>query len=338
MVEYEKLRESVQRLQTLRDKLWMGLSEVDLQKSFNQEALAIFEDASMGAPIVNDWRKSVFMGVLFGLGAGLILVYLVQRIDDRVLPSNDLSGEFQLSIVGRVPEVKLIPSPDKLKALPRLRDRQLFTESYRNIRSSLLFMPVEEKRPKIIIITSAVPYEGKSTVCLNLAETLAFAGCRVLLIDADLRRGQIEKHFQVPSQPGLSDLLQGQTTIRDVVVQTAQNNLSFIPTGKPCVSPGELFLSPVTDAVLKDLSADYDFILIDTPPILAADDTTSLAPKADGVLFIVRESFTKSGLMRPAIDQLLQRRVKVLGLIVNRADSSSKEYCYYKYAEYYASK
>jgi succinoglycan biosynthesis transport protein ExoP len=234
--------------------------------------------------------------------------------------------------------VKLLQTSEKARALPRVHDRQLFAESYRNLRSSLLFMPTGDTRPKTIIITSAVPYEGKSTVTVNLAETLAHAGCRVLLIDGDLRRGQLQKFFQLPSEPGLSDLLQGPMSAEDVVLQTAQDNLFFLPIGKPGRSPGELFLATRTEGILKDLAGQYDFILIDTAPILATDDTTSLAPKTDGVLFVVRESFSKAGLIRPALDQLLQRQAKVLGLIVNRADSSSKEYCYYKYSEYYGSR
>jgi capsular exopolysaccharide synthesis family protein len=339
LAEYDKLRANVTRLQGICDRLYETVQKVDLDRGFSQETLTQLEDASMGMPTPKPWQKRVLVGAFLGILAGAALVYLVERMDDRVVPSTNLAHEFDINILGRVPNVKLIHSPDKAKALPKARDRQLFTESYRNLRSSLLFMPMAgEQRPKTIIVTSAVPYEGKSTVTVNLAETLAHAGCRVLLIDGDMRRGQLQKFFQLPSEPGLSDLLTGQMGVKEVVHQTPYENLFFVPTGKPTEVPGELFLNGRTDVVLRDLAANYDFVLIDTPPILATDDTTSLAPKTDGVLFVVRESFSKSCLVRPALDQLLQRQAKVLGLIVNRANSSANGYCYYKYAEYYGTK
>jgi capsular exopolysaccharide synthesis family protein len=339
LTAYERSRANAQRLQAICDDLTRTIQKVELDKALAQETLTkLDEGASIGLSISKPWARKIALGILMGLAAGGLIVYLIERVDDRVVPSTDLAGDFELSIIGRVPEVKLLQSPDRTKALPRPRDRQLFAESYRNLRSSLLFMPGSEHRPKTIVITSAVPYEGKSTVTVNLAETLARGGCRVLLVDGDLRRGELQKSLQLPGEPGLSDVLQGQVSASDAVLRTSHENLFFLPVGRITPSPGELFLGSRTDAVLKELAEQYDFILIDSPPILATDDTTSLAPKTDGVLFVVRESFSKAGLIRPAIDQLLQRQAKVVGLIVNRADSSSKEYCYYKYPEYYGAR
>jgi polysaccharide biosynthesis transport protein len=333
MTEFEKLKANVQRAQSLYDKLLDLLQSVDVNKSLGQESLSVLEQASVPVPAKVSAPKQLGIGLALGLAVGVGIIYLLERMDDRVTSMTDLVQHFQEEVVGRVPEIKLRRG-EPMKLLTDGDDRHMLAESYKNIRSSLMFMARGNERPKTMVITSAIPDEGKSTVIGNLAQTLAMAGSQVLLIDGDLRRGNLHKHFDVPLEPGMTDVLVGTTTAEEVM-RSVQPNLSFVAAGSACANPGELFLNTATDALLKQLAARFDFVLIDTPPVLATDDATSLAPKTDGVLFVVRESFSRAGLVKPALDQLYQRQVKVLGLIVNRANSSSKDYCYYKYREYY---
>ena len=204
-----------------------------------------------------------------------------------------------------------------------------FLEAFRSIRSSLLFMNNGGTKPKTILISSSVPEEGKSTVALYLAATLARSNSRVLLIDADLRRGTLHEFFGAASGPGLAEILNEELSFAEAV-PTGLENLALLPAGEAKRDPGELVLSPVWPSFLAEAGSQFDYILVDTPPVLAADDAATLAPKVDGVLFVVRGSFTSARMARGALDALRQRHVRVLGLIFNRAVSSPYENHYYR--------
>ena len=133
----------------------------------------------------------------------------------------------------------------------------MFVESFRNIRSSLLFMPAAGNRPKTILVTSSVPNEGKSIVTANLARTMASGGSRVLLIDGDLRKGHLHKLFGLPRTPGLTDFLLQEASYEQVVVSTSLPNLFFIPSGKVSNDSGDLYLSPSTDSLAQSNLARF---------------------------------------------------------------------------------
>jgi len=156
----------------------------------------------------------------------------------------------------------------------------------------------------------------------------------VLLIDADLRRGQLHELFDTNREPGLAKLLRQQRPVAECIAPTALPNLSIIPSGEPSTDSSELFLSGDFDQLLQEAQKQFDYIIIDSAPVFAADDATTLAPKMDGVLFVVRGSFTRASLARQALELLYQRQAKVLGLIFNRANSHNGSYGYYKYADY----
>jgi capsular exopolysaccharide synthesis family protein len=185
-------------------------------------------------------------------------------------------------------------------------------------------------KPKTIIVASSVPEEGKSTVALYLAATMAMGNSRVLLIDADMRRGALHEFFGAASSPGLAEILNGEISPANAIVHTGLENLALLPAGEAKRNPGELVLSSEWSRLLTEAKQQFDYVLVDTPPVLAADDVASLAPKVDGVLFVVRGSFTSARMARGALEVLRQRHVRMLGLIFNRAVSSPYEYHYYQ--------
>jgi len=213
----------------------------------------------------------------------------------------------------------------------------MFAESFRNIRSALFFANFHQQNPRTLLVTSAIPNEGKSTFAANLARTIAFSGARVLLVDCDLRRGVQHQLFDVPREPGLAELLTNGATLRQFVVPTSVPNLSLLPCGNAGERCSELLLGEKCDRLLAQMRAEYDCVVVDSIPIFAADDTTSLAPKMDGVLFVIRGSYTGTRTARRALELLYERQAKVLGLVFNRADASARSYEYYKYTKYYGS-
>jgi len=208
-------------------------------------------------------------------------------------------------------------------------------ESFRSLRSSLVFMPNQQEL-KTLIITSAIPGEGKSTIASNLAITMALAGARVLLVDADLRRGDLAALFNLDGQFGLSNVLRGEMSWRSVLQPTQHQTLSLIPRGPVTNQSGELLLVPLLNELLKELKKGYDLTVFNTSPILATDDTPTLAPNFDGAIMVLRAGFTPSRLTHSALRTLYQRQVNVLGMILNCVNAEVPDYCYYQYPKYYA--
>src|SRR3954466_11101363 len=191
---------------------------------------------------------------------------------------SEFQGQFSANVLGQIPKEK---TKGKVTLLQADDARHVFAESYRNIRSSIFFMPYDGPRPKTFLITSAVPNEGKSTISANLAITFALSGAKTLLIDGDLRRGAQREAFDISSKIGFAEVLKGEVNWQEVVVPTAYPSLFVLPRGKSLSQPSEHLLRDSTDRLLQELYNHYDYIIIDSSPVLAADDTTSLAPKID---------------------------------------------------------
>jgi capsular exopolysaccharide synthesis family protein len=172
---------------------------------------------------------------------------------------------------------------------------------------------------------------------------MALGGSNVLLIDGDLRRGRLHDMFGLQSKPGVAEMLlqplpppeELDKFIDKFIQQGPKPNLSFIARGSGQQNPGDLFLTNAFDAILARLRDRYDYVVIDSSPVFAADDSTTLAPKVDGTLFVVRSRFSRSSIVKEALDLLHQRQATVLGLILNRTDASDRSYHYYKYSEYH---
>lgn len=338
IAECERLKANVQRLQNVHERLLGLLQSVDMNKSLDQEIVSVMEKASPAFPTRTPPAKLFGLAAAGGLFAGLALVFLIARVDDRFTTLAELRDQFDEEIVGQVPEMGKGRRNGTLDLVELDDPRHIFAESYRNIRSSLLFMPVEGVRPKLLLVTSAVPNEGKTTVSANLARTMAFAGGRVLLVDGDLRKGRLHERFGVEGGKGLSGLLQEPGPLEEYVRPTALPNLFLLPSGPYLNQSTELFLSSPFDQLLKTFGERFDHVIIDSPPVFATDDAPTLAPKLDGVLFVVRGHFTKAGMARQALDILYQREATILGVVFNRAEVRSGSYYYYRYADYYHSR
>jgi capsular exopolysaccharide synthesis family protein len=333
LAQFNRVKGKVDRLKTLYDRLTNNLKDVDVSKVVDSgEQVSIMEMASPPMSVRPGWLKGLLTGIGCGAVVGIAILLLLDRIDDRMASFGEFQHHFSENVLGQIPKEKVA---GKVTLLQPDDARHVFAESYRNVRSSIFFMPCEGARPKTLLITSAVPNEGKSTVSSNLAITLALSGARTLLIDCDLRRGTIREAFGISSKIGFSEVLKQEVNWREVVVPTAYPNLFVLPRGKPAAQPSEHLLRESTDALLREIYNQYDYIVIDSSPVLAADDTTSLAPKIDATLFVVRLSYTSARLVRKALELLYNRQVNVPGVILNFVDTSLPEYYYYQYSEYY---
>ncbi|MFL6514669.1 MAG: polysaccharide biosynthesis tyrosine autokinase [Chthoniobacterales bacterium] len=333
LAQFNRVKGKVDRLKLLYDRLTNNLKEIDVSQVVDSgDQVGIMEAASAPMSVRPGLIKSLLLGLGCGAFAGILILILLDRIDDRMASIGEFQHHFTENVLGQIPKERVkgdvtLLQPDDA--------RHVFAESYRNVRSSIFFMPCEGVRPKTFLITSAVPNEGKSTVSANLAITMALSGARTLLIDCDLRRGALREAFGVSSKIGFAEVLKQEVNWREVVVPTHVPSLFLLPRGKTLAQPSEHLLRDSTDALLQDIYNHYDYIVIDSSPVLAADDTTSLAPKIDATIFVVRLAYTSARLTRKALDLLYSRQVNVPGVILNFVDTSLPEYYYYQYSEYY---
>ncbi len=335
LAEYEGIRAKIQSAESLSARISTMLDQVKIGKEVPVETISVLEPAGIAKADNSGFTKNIVIGCFIGLVFGLGLLFLLDRFDDRPVSFTELQEHFDEMILGQIPEDATRARDRKLLPLTVNDTRYAYAEAHRNLRSSLIFMAIEGARPRTIVITSAVPGEGKSTVAVNLAITMAFSGSRVLLIDADMRKGTVHEYFEITDQPGLADVLTGEARWDEVIQETHVPKLSVMARGNYPPNPGELLLTGA-DALLREIHDHFDFILFDSAPVLAADDTASLAPKVDGTLFVIRAAYTSARLARTALELLYQRQVNVMGIVFNSVETNSREYYYFKYPEYYS--
>jgi capsular exopolysaccharide synthesis family protein len=331
--EYKVLEAAVNRLRTQEDDLMKSV--MDIETSSDQSFLKVIRTAGPASLLPRGTTRHLLMGLLGGIVVGGIILFLLDRSDDRLASSTELLEHFPEPILGQIPDVAGSRTSQGLPLLQEEDERYTYAEAFRSLRSSLIFMP-NQLELRAILVTSAIPNEGKSTIASNLAVTMANAGARVLLVDADLRRGDIATLFDIDGKHGLSTILRGEMPWRDCLQDTRFPTLFVIPRGPVTNQSGELLLRPCVEGILEEMKASYDLVIFNTAPILATDDTPTLAPHFDGVLMVIRAQFTSAKLTQNALGALYQRQVNVLGLILNAVDTDTPDYYYYRYPKYYA--
>jgi polysaccharide biosynthesis transport protein len=337
LAQADNLQAKISRDQAMYDRLSSILDNVDLTRNIDQDPLAILQLASGSSRSYGKLKSNLSTAGFGGLAIGLGIILLITIRDDRFASVVEVEERIGDSVVGQVPDMGQLGNGAPLALLGNHDNRHLYFESYRNLRSALLYLAVDGVRPKLLLITSAVPNEGKSTIASNLACVMALGGARVLLIDGDLRKGHLHDLLGLKSKPGLAELMLQPENIDKFIQTSTVPNLWFIAGGDGRQNPGDLFLSAAFDGVLAKLREQFDYVIIDSSPIFAADDSTTLAPKMDGTLLVVRSRFSRSNIVKEALELLYQRQAVVLGLILNRTDASDRSYHYYKYSEYHSS-
>jgi capsular exopolysaccharide synthesis family protein len=303
-----------------------------VDKGIGQESVTPLEAASPPVPLPPQKMKHLIMAGLLGLILGIGIPIFIDRLDDRPTSSLELEQLFRMPVLAQFPLLK----PERRVGVRPLQlndERYPMIEAYRGLRSALIFRDSVKNRTKSIMISSARPHDGKSMVSANFAFTLAQAGARVLLIDADLRRGILHKNFSTPASPGLAEILAGKIPWTTAIVPTSVPNLDLVPCGESTGQRGNLFAE--VGKFLLEMPRHYDYYLFDTSPVMVGDDVLSLAPYVDGVIMVVRAGFTSGRLAQAALESLHLRQVNVLGLVFNGVDPNASNFHYYRFKEYY---
>lgn len=269
---------------------------------------------------------AILLGVTFGIGAALLIEYL----DDTIRSTEDIKAHKSLTFLGSL--VMLKKKDPKL--IDALDPRAPLRETFRTIRNSIRFATLD-KPPKAIVITSSMEGEGKSFVAANLAISVANEGKRVLIMDCDLRRPGIPDYFKVPNNFGLTNFLVGDADVKAIQLPTGVANLTVIPTGPIPPDPAKLVESQKMHQLVKEMMDAYDFVVVDTPPILAASDAIVFGNWVDGMVVIV-ESGRASKKHFPEIVELVRKaNINVIGAILNKVVGRETGYYYYHYKYYH---
>lgn len=337
IAEFDKIKSKSERTKSQYDRLLASLRSVDVTKAIPEDTITVLEKASPAISIRPGLARIMWMG--FGIGAmvGLGILFIIDRLDDRIESFMEFRSMFKENLLGQIPRED---TKGDLALLQPDDSRHALLECFRTLRSSIIFLPVDGVRPKTLLVTSATPGEGKTTISSNLAISLAFSGAKTLLVDGDLRRGRLHEVFGVDGNAaGFSKVLQQRVPWREAIIPTHINNLHILPRGKSLAHPSEHFLSKTADQFLQETYSQFDYVIFDSAPVMAADDALSFAPKIDGTIFVLRFSASSSRLSRKALDLLVQRQVNLLGVVCNDVKLSESDYgygYYYQYSEHSA--
>lgn len=266
------------------------------------------------APVSPRKPLNLALGLLIGLAAGLGLSVLRDQLNTAVRGVGDVER-----IVGAIP-MGVVPYDSNTRAQPLVDSDQQSgrAEAYRTLRTNLQFADVDNP-PRVLVVTSPLPNEGKTTSACNIALTLAMGGARVILVDGDLRKPKVGEYLGMSSAAGLSSVLAGRHELRDVITGYGRDTLAVLPSGPTPPNPSELLSSQHMTDLITTLANHYDVVVIDAPPLLPVTDAAVLGSVADGAVLVIRYGKTRREELQRALQALERVQAKVLGTVLNFA-------------------
>jgi len=274
-------------------------------------------------------KSNLALGLLLGLMVGWGLAFLREVLDTKIRSESDVQKVTDASVIARIGYDEDAPQhPLIVQSSPHSHR----SEAFRRLRTNLQFLDLDD-RPKTIIVTSSLSGEGKTTTAINLAITLADAGSRVALVDADLRRPSIAEYMGLEGEVGLTTVLIGQADLQDAIQPWGNGSLHVLPSGQVPPNPSELLGSRSMANLLEQLTSAYDMVLIDTPPLLPVTDAAILAKITGGALVVAAADNLHQQQLTDGLGALQDVGARVLGVVLNRlAHKQTATYSYYDYA------
>ncbi len=352
VAQYSMLRHQAELTRNLYDTLQTNLKEATISAGMSAANITVVDRADVPvSPVAPKKNTIMLLGLVGGLVIGCVLAFVIESIDDRLRTSEEVENASQLPSLAAIPHISPGPAWKKgegqeevVPGSSRNQQHQMIAlwdpksngaEAYRSMRSSLLLSSIDNP-PRVIVITSSFPAEGKTTTALNLAVVLAQRGERVLLVDADLRRGSLYRVFGIPNQSlGLSTVLTRPGTHMDLPAPLPELPTLFVlPTGPRPPNPAEMLSSNRMEEQMRQWTQQFDRIVIDTAPLLAVSDTQALAVRADAVVLVARAGVTRKRALVRARDLLWRVNAPVAGVVVNDVNLRLENFYTYRYGMY----
>jgi succinoglycan biosynthesis transport protein ExoP len=353
MVEYNILKREAEANKSLYEGLLTKLKEAGISAGLRSSNIRIVDPAMIpSTPARPAKARNVALAFLVGLVGGIGLALMREYLDNTVKTPDDIESLARLPSLAVVPQFggsngngkrnglfKSFPATNghdrRIELVAQHLPKSQMSEAFRALRTALLLSQADHP-PQVILVTSALPREGKTTAAANLAVTLAQLGDSTVLVDADLRKPGVGRLLNLTGgkYAGLSSYLAGVSSLDLVTVQHPQiPNLAAIPTGPLPPNPADLLSSHKLAEAIAELRKKYKFVVIDSPPIMAATDAVILSVQTDGVLLVVRSGETPKEAFTRTRDLLLSVKCHILGVVLNAVDSSAPDY-YYSYRYY----
>ncbi len=352
----------LQRAKTVAENLYSFLvqqgEEAKIRAATGTGGLLIVSPPQMPLePIPQNTMRNIFIGLILGLGLGFGLAFLLDMLDKSMRSPDDVARLTGLTVIGSIPNLegadknrkktkrhpkkpafgsvsKDGPSVRTYLLLPNIGAKNPMVEAYRNLRTDLQFVNVDEPLKKLML-TSATPGEGKTQTTANLAISYSELGQNILIVDCDLRKPKQNQVFEVQRSPGLTEYLARDVPLKSIIKSTGIPNLQVIPSGTTPPNPAEMLGSNKMSQLIEEVEGMYDFVLFDTPPLIAVSDPKILAPRIKNVLVVIRSGKTNYHIIRDARERLEKVDARLIGAVLNGVETKKGYGYYYRYNYYY---
>lgn len=337
----EQLQSRLTQYRTIYSQLVTSYEQVRLAEDQTSTNVVVSEPAAVPfEPVSPKIPRNTILAVMAGMLLAAGAVFAGDMLDDTIKNPDEMRRKFNLPILGMIAWHETGEAQPIAMAAPRSPT----AESFRSLRTNLTYAALD-KPLRRILVTSATPQDGKTTIAASLAVVFAQNDKNVVLIDADMRRPQVHRRFGLNNRLGLSDLfLRPVEMMTNALHAIGMLKLAVITSGGTPPNPSELLTSKRMGEILDRLNTIFDLVVIDTPPLLTVTDAAALAPAMDGVLLVAKPGSTKLGAFRQAVEQLQAVGARVLGVVLNDVNPTSRRYGYYynryysKYSHYYEPK
>jgi capsular exopolysaccharide synthesis family protein len=346
VIQYELARRTYESNRELYDGLQERLQEAGIMAGLHSTAVHVVDSADI-PPFPSHPRKTVNLaaGLGGGLFLGMVLAFMLESLDTNLKTIAEIEEGLQLPLIAALPYSSasgLYPSRFIEDASAgNAGSMSRMAESLRGMRTSIL-LSNPGAPPKVIMVASSRPSEGKSSISILESIVLALNGANVLLLDGDLRRPSIHQRLGIHNNLGLSSVLSGEAKLHEAIQEWPDHpRLHILPSGPVPPLPSELLGSKQMEDLLQQLRPQYDFIFIDTPPVLAVTDASVLGRLADATILVVRFGEVKSRVVSRSVEVLERSGAHLLGVALNMVDFRSPEYDQYygrKYSDYYGNR
>ncbi|MBU1112792.1 MAG: polysaccharide biosynthesis tyrosine autokinase, partial [Candidatus Omnitrophica bacterium] len=329
--EYQVFKRKVDTYNSLYREILTRAKELSVSQELPISSIRVVDQAEEPTkPIRPRPFRDILIALVMSIFLAVAVCYFLESQDSTLRTSDDVEFYVKLPFLGYVSLADRAKNEEELTLVSNSDPQSMVTESFRNIRTSLLFSFPEDKPLNTIVVSSSIPGEGKSFVSANLAIVFAQLDEPTLIIDADMRKGRLIRSFKTEAKVGLSSLLTGTASLDEAIVPTKVANLSFLGTGPYAPNPTELLSSKKLKDFLDELKKRYKRIIIDSTPILSVSEAILLSDKCDGMIFVIRAASTQLIQVNEA-KRILGGKTKIIGTILNAMELDQRHYHSYYY-------
>ena len=346
-VQLDELQRRADAASALYDSLLTRVKQTSVDQGSEQSDSRVVSHAEIpNKPSSPNKQLNLALGLALALAGGLGSVFLMETLDSGLTTASDVERDLGLPHIGNVPLLQSTSSQAIKSASPAdyITEKPLsaFAEAFRNLRASIVFSRIEPL-VRVIALTSSLPGEGKTTTALCLARSMALSGSKIVIVDCDMRRNSLSRLVGAAAEVGLVEVLLGAAKLEDALVKDPKSDAYVLPLAESVYTPKDLFGSKAMDNLLGELRERFDYVLLDTAPVIPVSDTRVLTPKADVVVFLVEWRKTPKKAVQSALSLLSSVGSEIVGVALTQVDMREQAkfgygdpgYYYNRYRKYY---